>query len=56
MGLRIREALGAEKADFRTRKNGARYLRLQGQAASDGRTRVRLMHRKAGEGRNAPVS
>jgi hypothetical protein len=40
MGLRIREALGTEKADFRTRKNGERYLRLRSQASRDGRTRV----------------
>ena len=39
-GLRIREALGTEKADFRTRKNGERYLRLRSQAARDGRGRA----------------
>jgi integrase len=55
MGLRIREALGAEKADFRTRRNGERYLRLRGQATRDGRTRAPLKHRKEGEGRNVPV-
>jgi hypothetical protein len=55
MGLRIREALGVEKADFRTRKNGERYLRLRSQASRDGRTRVPLKHRKEGEGRNVPV-
>jgi hypothetical protein len=55
MGLRIREALGVEKADFRTRKNGERYLRLRSQASRDGRTRAPLKHRKEGEGRNVPV-
>jgi hypothetical protein len=55
MGLRIREALGAEKADFRTRKNGERYLRLRSQATRDGKGRVPLKHRKEGEGRNVPV-
>jgi hypothetical protein len=55
MGLRIREALGAEKADFKTRKNGERYLRLRSQATRDGRTRAPLKHRREGEGRNIPV-
>jgi Phage integrase family len=55
MGLRIREALGVEKADFRTRKNGERYLRLRSQATRDGRTRAPLKHRREGEGRNIPV-
>ena len=55
MGLRIREALGVEKADFRTRKNGERYLRLRSQASRDGRTRAPLKHRREGEGRNVPV-
>jgi integrase len=55
MGLRIREALGTEKGDFRTRKNGERYLRLRSQASRDGRTRVPLKHRREGEGRNVAV-
>ena len=55
MGLRIREALGVEKADFRTRRNGERYLRLRSQASRDGRTRAPLKHRREGEGRNVPV-
>jgi integrase len=55
MGLRIREALGVEKADFRTRKNGERYLRLRSQATRDGRGRAPLKHRREGEGRNVPV-
>jgi integrase len=55
MGLRIREALGTEKADFRTRKNGERYLRLRSQASRDGRSRVPLKHRREGEGRNVAV-
>jgi hypothetical protein len=40
MGLRIREALGVEKADFKTRRDGNRYLRLRAQASRDGRGRV----------------
>ncbi len=55
MGLRISEALGAEKADFKVRKNGERYLRLRSQASRDGRRRVPLKHRKEGQGRNVPV-
>jgi integrase len=55
MGLRIREALGTEKADFKTRRNGQRYLKLRSQASRDGRTRVPLKHRKEGEGRNVAV-
>jgi hypothetical protein len=55
MGLRIREALGVEKADFRTRRNGERYLRLRSQASRDGRARVPLKHRREGEGRNVAV-
>jgi integrase len=55
MGLRIREALGVEKADFKERRNGERYLRLRAQASRDGGTRVPLKHRKAGQGRNVPV-
>ncbi len=54
MGLRIREALGVEKADFRERRNGERYLRLRSQASRDGRTRAPLKHRREGEGRNVP--
>ena len=55
MVLRIREALGVDKADFRIRKDGSRYLRLRSQASRDGRGRVPLKHRKEGEGRNVPV-
>jgi Phage integrase family len=55
MGLRIREALGVEKADFRTRKDGSRYLRLRAQASRNGRGRAPLKHRKEGEGRNVAV-
>jgi Phage integrase family len=55
MGLRIREALGVEKADFRTRRDGSRYLRLRSQASRDGSARVPLKHRKEGEGRNVAV-
>jgi integrase len=61
MGLRIREALGTEKSDFReNRKTGHRYLRLRSQSPEDGKAsgpddRVPLKHRKAGEGRDVPV-
>jgi integrase len=55
MGLRIREALGVEKADFKERRNGERYLRLRSQASKDGDTRVPLKHRREGQGRNVPV-
>lgn len=55
MGLRIREALGTEKADFKVRRNGERYLKLRSQASRDGRGRVPLKHRKEGQGRNVPV-
>ncbi len=55
MGLRIREALGTEKADFKLRRNGERYLKLRSQASRDGRSRVPLKHRKEGQGRNVPV-
>ncbi len=55
MGLRIREALGVDRADFKTRKDGSRYLRLRAQASRDGRGRVPLKHRKEGEGRNVAV-
>ena len=55
MGLRIREAPGVEKADFRTHKDGSHYLRLRSQASREGHARVPLKHRKEGEGRNVPV-
>jgi integrase len=54
MGLRIREALGAEKADFRERRDGSRYLRLREQATEDGTGRCPLKHRKPGKGRDIP--
>src|SRR5260370_40756646 len=61
MGLRICEALGVEKSDFKTRKNGQRYLKLRAQAtedgkpASNGKNRVPLKHRTEGKGRDVPV-
>jgi hypothetical protein len=55
MGLRIREALGVRKADFRERADGARYLHLCWQASMDGRELEPLKHRKAGEYRDVPV-
>jgi hypothetical protein len=51
-GLRIAEALAVEKGDFR---NGGKTLRVSGQASRDGRSKVHLKHRKAGEYRDAPV-
>jgi hypothetical protein len=55
MGLRIREALGVRKSDFRERSDGARYLHLCWQATLDGRELEPLKHRKAGEYRDVPV-
>ena len=55
MGLRIGEALGVEKADFKVRRNGERCLKLRSQASRDGRGRMPLKHRKEGQGRNVPV-
>jgi hypothetical protein len=55
MGLRIREALGVRKSDFKTRSDGSRYLHLCWQASRDGRTLEPLKDRKAGEFRDVPV-
>jgi Phage integrase family len=55
MGLRIREALGVRKADFRVRPDGTRYLHLCWQASRDGRTLEPLKHRQAGQYRDIPV-
>jgi integrase len=55
MGLRIREALGVRKADFKTRADGTRYLHLCWQASENGRELEPLKHRKAGEFRDVPV-
>jgi integrase len=54
-GLRIREALGARKADFRERGDGTRYLHLCWQATPDGRGLEPLKHRRAGDFRDIPV-
>lgn len=51
-GLRIGEALSIEKADFR---EAGRVLRVSGQASRDGRGKVPLKHRRAGEYRDVPV-
>lgn len=51
-GLRICEALGVHKGDFR---GGGTVLHLTGQASRDGRRKVALKHRKAGEYRDVPV-
>jgi integrase len=55
MGLRIREALGVRKADFRTRRDGTRYLHLCWQASRNGAELEPLKHRKAGDFRDVPV-
>jgi Phage integrase family len=55
MGLRIREALGVRKADFKTRADGTRYLHLCWQASENGRELEPLKHRKAGDYRDIPV-
>jgi integrase len=51
-GLRIEEALGVDKADFRS---GGRTLRVCGQASRDGRDKLPLKKRKKGEYRDVPV-
>ena len=51
-GLRIEEALGVHREDFRS----PRILRLTGQASRDGRTKLPLKHRKRGEYRDVIVS
>jgi hypothetical protein len=55
MGLRIREALGVRKADFKQRSDGTRYLHLCWQASRNGRELEPLKHRKAGDFRDVPV-
>jgi integrase len=55
MGLRIREALGVRKSDFRERADGSHYLHLSWQASMDGRKLEPLKHRKAGDFRDIPV-
>lgn len=51
-GLRICEALAVELADFR---DGFTVLRVSGQASRDGRAKLPLKHRRAGEYRDVPV-
>jgi integrase len=55
MGLRIREALGVRKTDFKTRSDGTRYLHLCWQASRNGRELEPLKHRTAGDYRDVPV-
>jgi integrase len=55
MGLRIREALGVRKADFKERADGTRYLHLCWQASENGRELEPLKDRKAGDFRDVPV-
>ena len=55
MGLRIREALGVRKTDFRTRSDGTRYLQLCWQASRTGRELEPLKHRQACDFRDVPV-
>jgi integrase len=51
-GLRIEEALGVEKTDFR---NDGKTLRVCGQASRDGLEKLPLKKRKKGEYRDVPV-
>jgi len=51
-GLRICEALAVERADF---TGNCSVLRVSGQASRDGRSRLPLKHRRAGEYRDVPV-
>jgi integrase len=51
-GLRIEEALGVEKGDFR---NEGKTLRVCGQASRDGMEKLPLKKRKKGEYRDVPV-
>ena len=55
MGLRIREALGVRKSDFKERTDGTRYLHLCWQASENGQELEPLKHRKAGDFRDVPV-
>jgi integrase len=50
-GLRVEEALGVHREDFRS----SRILRLIGQASRDGREKLPLKHRKRGEYRDVVV-
>jgi integrase len=50
-GLRISEALAVERGDF---LEGGKVLRVSGQATRDGRGKVPLKHRRAGEYRDIP--
>jgi len=50
-GLRIEEALGVHREDFRS----PRILRLTGQASGDGSKKLQLKHRKRGEYRDVVV-
>jgi integrase len=56
MGLRIREALGVRRADFKERAEGTRYLHLCWQASENGQKLEPLKHREAGQFRDIPVS
>jgi len=51
-GLRIEEALGVEKEEFR---DGGNLLRLTGQASRDGKEKLPLKKRKKDEYRDIPV-
>jgi len=55
MGLRIREALGVRKSDFKERADGTRYLHLCWQASENGKQLEPLKHRQAGDYRDIPV-
>ena len=55
MGLRIREALGVRKSDFKERADGSRYLHLCWQASMKGTCLEPLKRREAGQFRDIPV-
>jgi integrase len=54
-GLRIEEALGVERADFRITPDERVVLRVQRQASRDERKALPLKKRKNGEFRDVPV-
>ena len=54
-GLRIEEALGVEKSDFRVTADGQVILRAQRQASRNGRKSMPLKKRKEGDFRDVPV-
>jgi integrase len=55
LGLRIGEALGCRREDFKVHADGSVWLELRWQASDDGTKRVPLKHKEAGQGRDIPV-